>query len=103
MSTSTKQPDKVTNCWLLAEHGFPLFVTQYHDPAPFYRGRVATLRWKDCVCSPVSGLTLDLAENCKEVRFSMLFTVNKDSVAVLQMLQKVRDHTASETKTASRN
>lgn len=59
---------------------------------------MAILRWKDCVCSPVSGLTLDFAEHCQEVSFSMLFTVNKDSVAEVQMLQKVRDQTASKTK-----
>lgn len=81
----------------------PLSLTQYYYPDPFYRGQMAILRWKDCVCSPVSGLTLDSAEPCQEVGFSMLFTVNKDSVAGLQMLQKVRDQTASKTKTASRN
>lgn len=64
---------------------------------------MAILRWKDYVCSPVSGLTLDFAEHCQEVSFSMLFTVNKDSVAGLQMLQKVRDQTTAKTKTASRN
>lgn len=97
--------DWQSSWWLVAGRALisPLSVTQYHDPAPFSRGQVAILRWKACVCSPVSSLTLDFAERWEEVSFSMLFTVNKDSVAGLQMLQKVRDQTASKTKTASRN
>lgn len=93
--------------WLAAgrECGLPLFllpciITLAHLTK---RAKRVMSRWKDCVCSPVSGLTLDSAEHCQEVSFSMLFTVNKDSVAGFQVLQKVRAQTASKTKNASRN